>query len=213
MIKKNHTKTSHTKKNTTKKNTTKNTTKKRIGKGGSNPPPNNSKKNKKGIKSVGLKSYNGLCPTPMCRMCSNRKKFPVEYFYCSKCYRLYQKHKKCPFKRLIKMSNYPKKLWIKKCCSKKNVRKVGEVKENNTCKFYPELIDYSYEKRDAIKMIPCRVHNCSCEDYNPVDPTLATKPLDGCSNCPHVKFLHTALNHKPEKQVKIKDDKDENNTK
>ena len=95
---------------------------------------------------------------------------------------------------------------------KKNVRKVGEVRKDNTCDFYPELVDYSYEKRDAIKMIPCRVHNCSCEEYNPVDPTLSTKPLDGCSNCSHVKFLHTALNHKPEKPVKIKDDdKDEEN--
>ena len=205
MIKKTHTKTSHTK-----KNTTKNTKKKSIGKGGSKPPPNTFKNNKKnkGIKSVDTIPYNGLCPTPICRMCSNRKKFPVEYFYCSKCYRLYQKHKKCPFKRFIKKRNYPKKIWIKNCCSKKkNVRKVGEVRKDNTCDFYPELVDYSYEKRDAIKMIPCRVHNCSCEDYNPVDPTLATKPLDGCSNCPHVKFLHTALNHKPEKQVKIKDDK------
>ena len=207
MIKKTHTKTSHTKKNTT-KNTTKNTKKKSIGKGGSNPPSNTFKNNKtKGIKSVDTISYNGLCPTPICRMCSNRKKFPVEYFYCSKCYRLYQKHKKCPFKRFIKKRNYPKKLWIKNCCSKKkNVRKVGEVREDNTCDFYPELVDYSYEKRNAVKMIPCRVHNCGCKDYQPVYPDLATKALDGCGNCPHVKFLHTTLNTKPEKPVKIKDE-------
>ena len=169
--------------------------------GGSKPT---NKKTKNGIKAVKTKNYDGLCPTTMCRMCSDRAKFPVEYFYCTKCYRLYQKHTGCPFKRLFKK---PKKLWIKSCCSnKKNVKKIGEVRKDNSCDFYPPLVDYIHRHPYNIDMIPCRVHDCKCESYTPVDPDLATKPLDSCKTCPHLKVLHTTLNTTPPEAVKISSD-------